>query len=58
VGKESDPDHFTKKRDNHMSSFFRTGNSIHTHKLSLTDEEEKSSRSNGMSEKAKEELMS
>ena len=41
-----------------MSSFFRTGNSIHTHKLSLTDEEEKSSRSGtGMSEKAKEELM-
>ena len=58
VGKESGPNDFTKKRDNHMSSFFRTGNSIHAPKLSMTDEEEKSSRSGtGMSEKAKEELM-
>lgn len=57
VGRDASPDHFNKKRDNHMSAFFRTDSSSRAGKMSIVDEESGSSRSNGMSQQAKEELM-
>ena len=56
VGRDASPDHFNRKRDNHMSAFFRTDSSSRAGKMK-DDEESKSSRSNGLSQQSKEELM-